>query len=162
MNLSEVNHARRGPLARAFDGMHLVLVPAFTLLFLGFALLYVYYAVSEIVIPLFQDGDFGEGLFKGLHTCVVALAIYELAEIVHEEYDQHERPQDAMVRIRRGVARFGSVVVVALVLESLIMVVKYSQQSLAGFLYYPAALIAAAALLLVALGWFARLTANPA
>ncbi|MGA8049641.1 MAG: hypothetical protein WCA09_05630 [Burkholderiales bacterium] len=161
MNMSEANHARRGPLARAFDGMHQVLVPTFTLLFLGFALLYVYYAVSEIVIPLVQDGDLGEGLFKGLHTCVVALAIYELAEIVHQESDQDER-QNAILRIRRGVARFGSVVVVALVLESLIMVVKYSQQSLAGFLYYPAMLIGAAALLLVALGMFSRLTAEPA
>jgi hypothetical protein len=88
MNLSEVNHAHRGPLPRAFDGMHPVLVPAFTLLFLGFARLYVYYVGSEIVIPLFQDGDFGEGLFKGLHTCVAALAIHELAEIAHEEYDR--------------------------------------------------------------------------
>jgi len=92
---------------------------------------------------------------------VVALAIYELAEIVHQESDQDER-QNAILRIRRGVARFGSVVVVALVLESLIMVVKYSQQSLAGFLYYPAMLIGAAALLLVALGMFSRLTAEPA
>lgn len=137
-------------------------VPAFTILFLGFALLYAVGAVTEIVMPLLESGDLTKGLFKGLHTGVVALAIYELAEIVHQEYDHSGRPQNAIVRIRRGVARFGSVVVVALVLESLIMVIKYSQQDLAGFLFYPAAIIASAALLLVALGVFTRLTALPA
>jgi len=67
-----------------------------------------------------------------------------------------------MDRMRRGVGRFGSVVFVALALESLIMVIKYSQKDLAGFLYYPAAILASAALLLVALGLFVRLTAPPA
>lgn len=152
---------RPGPLARAFDAMPRLFVPAFTILFLAFALIYTFYAVTEIVMPLFENGDLTKGLFKGLHTGVVALAIYELAEIVHQEYDHGSRPQDAIVRIRRGVARFGSVVVVALVLESLIMVIKYSQQDLAGFLYYPAAVIASAALLLVSLGLFTRLTAQP-
>ena len=92
---------------------------------------------------------------------VVALAVYELAQIVHQEYDQDNLSQDIMERIRRGVARFGSVVFVALVLESLIMVIKYSQQDLAGFLYYPAAIIAGAGFLLIALGLFVRLTAAP-
>lgn len=136
-------------------------VPAFTILFLGFALICAISAITEIVTPLIEGGDVVKGLFKGLHAGVVALAIYELAEIVHQEYDHYGRPQDAIVRIRRGVARFGGVVVVALVLESLIMVIKYSQQDLAGFLFYPAAVIAAAALLLVALGLFTRFTANP-
>jgi hypothetical protein len=110
---------------------------------------------------MFEDGDIIGGLFKALHSGVVALVVYEMAEIVHQEYDHAARPQNAIVRIRRGVARFGSVVVVALALESLIMVIKYSQQDLAGFLFYPAAVIAAAALLLVSLGVFTRLTALP-
>ncbi|TAN55665.1 MAG: hypothetical protein EPN19_02430 [Betaproteobacteria bacterium] len=148
-------------LARLFDAMPRLFVPAFTIFFLGFALLYAAHAVSEIVMPLLENGDLTKGLFKGLHTGVVALAVYELAEIMHQEYEHHGRPQNAIVRIRRGVARFGSVVVVALVLESLIMVIKYSQQDLAGFLYYPAAIIASAAVLLVALGLFTRLTSLP-
>ena len=40
------------------------------------------------------------------------------------------------------------------------MVIKYSQKDLAGFLYYPVAIIAAAALLLMALGIFTRLSAG--
>jgi len=38
------------------------------------------------------------------------------------------------------------------------MVIKYSQQDLAGFLYYPVAIIASASLLLIALGVFIKLS----
>jgi len=38
------------------------------------------------------------------------------------------------------------------------MVIKYSQKDLAGFLYYPVAIIVAAALLLMSLGVFTKLT----
>lgn len=138
-----------------------VFVPLFSLLFFTIAVCLAISALVQFAQPVIEDGDFVQGLVKGLHTGVVALAVYELAQIVHQEYDYDNQPQDIMERIRRGVARFGTVVFIALVLESLIMVIKYSQQDLAGFLYYPATIIASAALLLVALGVFVRFTATP-
>ena len=138
-----------------------VFVPLFSLLFFAIAVCLAVSALVQFAQPVIENGDFVQGLVKGLHTGVVALAVYELAQIVHQEYDYDNQPQDIMQRIRRGVARFGSVVFIALVLESLIMVIKYSQQDLAGFLYYPATIIAGAALLLVALGLFVRFTEAP-
>lgn len=149
----------RSALKGAISNLSRVFVPTFALLFYGFSVCFAVAAVVEFVLPILDNGDFVEGLIRGLHTGVVALAVYELAEIVHEEYDHEGRTQDTLARIRRGVARFGAVVIVALVLESLIMVIKYSQENLAGFLYYPAAIIVSAALLLTALGVFAKLTA---
>lgn len=139
-----------------------VVVPAFTLFFLTFALLYAGAAMIEFLRPILDNGDILEGLVKGLHMGVVALAVYELAQIVYQEYDANETPgnPDSIVwRIRRGLIRFVSVVCTALVLESLIMVIKYSQKDLAGYLYYPVAIIIAAAVLLMALGVFTRLSA---
>ncbi len=147
---------------RMITALPRVFVPLFSLLFFAFAVCLAVSALVQFAQPIIQDGDFVQGLVKGLHTGVVALAVYELAQIVHQEYDHDNQPQDIMDRIRRGVARFGSVVFVALVLESLIMVIKYSQQDLAGFLYYPATIIVGAALLLVALGLFVRLSSPPA
>lgn len=149
----------RATLKRAISSLSRVFVPTFALLFYGFSVCFAVAALVEFVQPIIEEGDFLQGLIKGLHTGVVALAVYELAEIVHEEYDHEGRTQDVLARIRRGVSRFGAVVIVALVLESLIMVIKYSQENLAGFLFYPAAIIVAAALLLTALGVFAKLTA---
>lgn len=137
-----------------------VVVPAFTLFFLTFALLYAGAAMIEFLRPILDNGDILEGLVKGLHMGVVALAVYELAQIVYQEYDAAETPDSIVWRIRRGLIRFVSVVCTALVLESLIMVIKYSQKDLAGFLFYPVAIIVAAAVLLMALGVFTRLSAG--
>ncbi len=135
-----------------------LLVPMFALFFLSFALLYASSAIIEFVKPILSDGDLIGGLVKGLHMGVVALAVYELAQVVHQEYDMSGKPTDSVRRIRRGVTRFASIVFVALVLESLIMVIKYSQQDLAGFLYYPVAIIASASFLLISLGVFIKLS----
>jgi len=135
-----------------------VLVPTFALFFLSFALMFATSAVIEFLKPILSDGDLASGLVKGLHMGVVALAVYELAQVVHQEYDKSGKAANAIRRLRRGVTRFASVVFVALVLESLIMVIKYSQQDLAGFLYYPVAIIASASLLLIALGVFIKLS----
>lgn len=151
-----------GALNRMIILLPRVFIPIFALLFLALSVAFAVLALIDFVAPIFNGKNLMDGLVEGLHTGVVALAVYELAQIVHQEYEQEGRPQNVMARIRRGVARFGSVVIVALVLESLIMVIKYSQKDLAGYLFYPAAIIVAAALLLTSLGLFARLTALPA
>lgn len=135
-----------------------VLVPLFAAFFLTFALLYAGAAIVEFVRPIISNGDLVGGLVKGLHMGVVALAVYELAQVIHQEYDKGVEAADVIRRIRRGITRFSSVVFVALVLESLIMVIKYSQQDLAGFLYYPVAIIMSASLLLIALGVFIKMS----
>jgi len=135
-----------------------LIVPMFTLLFLALSLFHASLAVYEFLRPILQNGDIFEGLVKGLHMGVVSLALYELAQTVYEEYEKEEGPTDTIGRIRRGIMRFVSTVCIALVLEALIMVIKYSQKDLAGFLYYPVAIIASASLLLIALGVFTWLT----
>jgi hypothetical protein len=135
-----------------------LIAPMFALLFLALSLFHASLAVYEFLRPILQGGDLFEGLVKGLHMGVVSLALYELAQTVYEEYEKEDGPGDTIERIRRGIMRFVSTVCIALVLEALIMVIKYSQKDLAGFLYYPVAIIASAAFLLIALGVFTRLT----
>jgi hypothetical protein len=147
-------------LAALIESVPRILVPLFALFFLSFALLYASSAIIEFIQPILSEGDLTSGLVKGLHMGVVALAVYELAQVVHQEYDKSGKSSDVVRRIRRGVTRFASIVFVALVLESLIMVIKYSQQDLAGFLYYPVAIITSASLLLMALGVFIKLSCS--
>ena len=152
---------RKLPFQKFIHSIQQIIVPMFAMFFLAFALLFAISAVIEFTRPILDSGDLVEGLVKGLHMGVVALAVYELAQIVYEEYEVSEQLEGTIRRIRRGVSRFASVVFIALVLESLIMVIKYSQKDLAGYLYYPVAIIASAAFLLLALGVFIRLTASP-
>lgn len=145
-------------LGRLNTAVQRVIIPMFSLFFLGFALLFAASALFQFLWPIITNGDIIDGMIKGLNMGVVALAVYELAQIVYQEYDPADLRTDTTTKIRRGIIRFVSVVCVALVLEALIMVIKYSQKDLAGFLYYPVAIILSAALLLVALGVFTRLT----
>jgi hypothetical protein len=154
----ELGAPNRQVLDQIIQRMRRVLVPAFTFFFLAFALLYAGGAMFQFLRPIVDDGDLLEGLVNGLHMGVVALAVHELAQIVYQEYDELGPAQRIVARIRRGLIRFVSVVCTALVLEALIMVIKYSQKDLAGFLYYPVAIIASAAVLLMALGVFTRLS----
>ncbi len=92
---------------------------------------------------------------KGINIAVIALAIFELGLVVSKEYGEHKDDHIVIV-LRRTVPRFVSIVCIALVLEGLLLVIKYSQLDLAGNLYYPVAIIIAASLLLIALGIFLR------
>lgn len=98
---------------------------------------------------------------SGINTLVISLAMYELGVGVGKEYDPDHSPDNVYQTVRRTISRFVGTVCSALVLEGLIMAIKYSQLDLAGNLVYPVALLLAAAVLLIALGVFLRLTAPP-
>ena len=99
---------------------------------------------------------------SSINTGIIALAVFELALVIDKEYSGHEEESDAVVSLRRTIPRFIGTVCVALSLEGLIMVIKYSQLDLAGNLYYPVAIISSTALLLTSLSIFLYLTRDQA
>ena len=78
-------------------------------------------------------------LLGSINTGVIALAVFELALVVKKEYasPNDDEEKDAVSSLRETLPRFIGMVCVALSLEGLIMVIKYSQLELAGNLYYP-------------------------
>jgi len=130
----------------------------FSVVFFGLALAMGGLAVESIWISITGDKALAEGLLKALNMAVISLATFELGLGVHKEYATYDDSVDVLVILRRTVARFVSIVCIALVLEGLLMVIKYSQLDLAGNLPYPVAIVASAALLLTALGAFLRLS----
>lgn len=105
-----------------------------------------------------QDGQFVSGVIRCINDLFIALATYELAMGIFKEYRGDDEKASLVSAIRRTVTRFVSVVIIALVLEGLIMIIKYSQLDLAGNLFYPVAVVFAASILLVALGLFLKWT----
>lgn len=95
-------------------------------------------------------------VIKVINSCIIAIAIFELAMVIDKEY-ANTNEHDVVVMLRRTLPRFIGTVCVALALEGLIMVIKYSQLDLAGNLYYPVAIILSAAILLISLGIFLKL-----
>lgn len=97
-------------------------------------------------------------IIQSINTLIIALAMYELGIGVGKEYTASKEGENIFQNIRRSVTRFVGTVCIALVLEALIMIIKYSQLDLAGNLYYPVAILVACSFLLLALGGFLSLT----
>ena len=119
--------------------------------------------LGGITIQAMVEGAFGsieliEAFLKAINMAVISLATFELGLVVIKEYGGREDEGHIVVVLRRTLPRFVSIVCIALVLEGLLMVIKYSQLDLAGNLYYPVAIISSAALLLMGLGVFLRLS----
>lgn len=94
-------------------------------------------------------------IIKVVNDCIIAIAVFELAMVINKEYG-HESQHDVAIMLRRTLPRFIGTVCVALSLEGLIMVIKYSQFDRAGNLYYAIGTIVSSALLLMALGLFLK------
>jgi len=123
----------------------------------------VFLALSVLLMGLasyqFLDGlEHGKELIsifvQSVNTGIIALAIFELGIGIGKEYANSEQHEHTFYTIRRMVARFVGTVCIALVLESLIMIIKYSQLDLAGNLYYPVGILAASSVMLCSLGLF--------
>lgn len=144
------------------DSVRSVFARFFSIMFFGLSgaiLVSMFITVTEDVV---SGTDVMQIFLKSINTGVIALAVFELAMVVHMEYGQSKAEHDVIVGLRRTLPRFIGTVCVALSLEGLIMVIKYGQLDLAGNLYYPVAIITSAALLLSALGVFLKLAPNDA
>ena len=104
------------------------------------------------------QGDFMSTVIQSINTFVIALAMFELGAGINKEYISSDDEENIYFNIRRIITRFVGTVCIALVLEALIMIIKYSQLELAGNLYYPVGILFGSGFLLMALGIFLWLT----
>ena len=94
-----------------------------------------------------REHDFISLIIKSINTLVISLAMYELGVGVGKEYTVEDKDESIFQNMRRTITRFVGTVSIALVLESLIMIIKYSQLELAGNLYYPVAILSSCSFL---------------
>jgi FtsH-binding integral membrane protein len=137
-----------------------VFAKVLTLIFFGLAVVIVVSLFFQVVEGILNKANITEVFLSCINTGIIALAVFELALIINKEYSGpiEDVEKNAVASIRGTLPRFIGTVCVALSLEGLIMVIKYSQLDLAGNLYYPVAIIVSTALLLSALGLFVYLT----
>lgn len=129
----------------------------FSTIFFLFSLSLVTMMFSEIITGLLESQKIISIFLNAINTAVVALAIFELGTVVSKEYCHNEESHIVVV-LRRTLPRFVSIVCIALALEGLLMVIKYSHLDLAGNLYYPVAIIIATSFLIISLGIFLHFT----
>jgi hypothetical protein len=128
----------------------------FTFIFFSLSAIIFFTTLAAAVRQAFGGEDITQVIVKMVNATVIAMAVYEVALVISKEYGG-EADHDVIVMLRRTLPRFIATVCVALSLEGLMMVIKYSQLDMAGNLYYPVAIIVSASMLLMALGVFLRL-----
>ena len=130
----------------------------FSLLFLCLSMLLIALAGYQFYSGLAAQKDVVGILVQAINTAIVSLAIFELGLGIGKEYAVPEEDGNTYLVIRRTITRFVATVCIALVLESLIMIIKYSQLDLAGNLFYPVGILVGTSVLLIALGLFLHFT----
>ena len=128
----------------------------FSLIFFGLSAAMVLFMLYTLVQDLLAGIEMMQILIKVVNSGIIALAVFELAMVISKEYGGSNSGHDVVVMLRRTMPRFIGTVCIAMSLEALIMVIKYSQLELAGNLYYPVAIIISTAFLLTALGLFLK------
>ena len=131
---------------------------AISLLFIASALGLVGFAGAQLWDGLQPGGDLAANtrllaVLQSIAVLTVAVAALELGQTILEEEVQREAHMSAPTRVRRFLSRFMVVLVVALSIETLVIVFKYSQEA-PEHLPYAASIGFAAAALLVAWGVF--------
>ena len=130
----------------------------FSATFLAAAIFLVCFSIFQFVTGMQSGKDFINVFVQSINTSIISLAIFELGIGIGAEYVDHEEESCTFKIVRRTIMRFVGTVCIALVLEALIMIIKYSQLELAGNLNYPVAILGGVSLLLAGLGIFLHLT----
>lgn len=131
----------------------------FSSLFLLLSLVLVVASVYQFLSTVFDDStDLISVTIKSINILVISLAMYELGVGISKEYINCESGDNIFFNIRRTITRFVGTVCIAVVLEALIMIIKYSQLDMAGNLFYPVAIMLGGGVLLASLGVFLSMT----
>jgi hypothetical protein len=95
-------------------------------------------------------------VLESMAVLTIALAAFELGETIIEEQVEREAQKSTPTRVRRFLSRFMVVLVVALSIESLVLVIEFGHEA-PERLPYAASVALAAAALIAAWGLFVRL-----
>ncbi|MGR9114140.1 MAG: hypothetical protein ACU85E_00095 [Gammaproteobacteria bacterium] len=137
----------------------MIVATIFSAIFHALSILLVLLASYNFVdYVLSPEGEFMSAVVKSINTYVISLAMFELGAGISKEYNSADDDENIYFNVRRTITRFVGTVCIALVLEALMMIIKYSQLELAGNLYYPVGILFGGGFLLMSLGSFLWLT----
>ncbi|MCI0706958.1 MAG: hypothetical protein L0Y80_05665 [Ignavibacteriae bacterium] len=105
-----------------------------TLIALLFASIFHILSLALVILSgyqFYQNASLGENdlisaIIKSINTLVISLAMYELGAGIGKEYRSTGGEENVFQNMRRTITRFVGTACIALVLEALFMIIKYS------------------------------------
>ena len=138
---------------RAVFALASLLLMALAVALVGFGLAD---AVKAFVAPNASGAD---AILDVLGYVIVAIAVFDVAKYLFEDEVRRGSERRSAAEARRSLTKFLSTIVIALFLESLVVVFKTAREDVA-LLVYPTLLVLASVVVLVGLGAYQRFSAS--
>lgn len=122
------------------------------------AVLLTYAPYRVLAHAMVEGAPLHSALLEAVGYLIVAIALFDVAKYFFEEEVPARRAKRTPSDTRRGLTKFLSTIVIALFLEALVLVFETAREQPADIVY-PALLVGAACVTLLALGLFQRLSA---
>lgn len=140
-------------LLAAAKAIYILSTCALFLLAVGF----VVYAVWQIFAALPRGALLLDEMLGAVGLTVIGLAVCDVGRFLLQEELAGEKELATTNEVRRTLAKFLTIIIVAATLHALLFIFEAGRQGIAS-LIYPAALLGVVAILLAALGLYQRLT----
>lgn len=113
-------------------------------------------AVKAFAAP---DASGADAILDVLGYVIVAIAVFDVAKYLFEDEVRRGNEKRSAAEARRSLTKFLSTIVIALFLETLVVVFKTAREDVAQ-LIYPTGLLVGSVLVLVGLGAYQRFSAS--
>lgn len=133
-------------------------VAAMSLFALALSLLGV--AVWQLASAFFSAEQLLVQTLESIGLVIIAVAVFDVGKFLIEEEVLRDREMGSIREARQAMTKFFTIVIIALSLESIVIVIETKMQDVSD-LIYPTALMAVTVLALVGLGAFRKLTDEP-
>jgi hypothetical protein len=130
-------------------------VAAFALVAISLAMIGA--AGLDVLRSMDEGLELKRSLLDGIGLVVVALAVFDVAKYLMEEEVLRDRELRSAAEARETLTKFIVIIVIALTLEALVFVLGAASEHL-SLLVYPAVLFAVAAVMMIALAVYLRLS----
>ena len=152
------DESHRGGMALLARGSKVFyLVAAFGLAALGVSLLGI--ACYRLGMAALREQNLLHQTLECIGLVTIAIAVFEVGKFMVEEEVIRERQLRSVLEARRSLTKFLTIVIIVVSLEGLVLVFETKLEDVAE-LIYPTALLAVAALVVIAMGIFERLTSD--
>jgi formate hydrogenlyase subunit 3/multisubunit Na+/H+ antiporter MnhD subunit len=129
------------------------------MLLMGIALGLMIYAPITLVQSFMDTEGLDAELFRSIGYLIVAIAVFDVAKYIFEEEVLSNDERRNAAETRRSLTKFGSTIVIAVLLEGLVMTFEIARDEPAD-LIYPVFLMLAGTGLFLAIAIFQRLSAS--
>lgn len=130
---------------------------AFTLL--AAAILLIGVAIWRTATGFWTGQNALESMLDGISLIIIAVAVADVGKFLFEEEVLSDRELRRPAEARGSLTKFMTIIIIALHLEALVLIAKTSRETM-GDIVYPGLLVFLAAIAMVGLGLFQKLSQN--